>query len=63
MFEAQSGSGPCTAHDIYFAMNEASFIGACNGMQGHDIISMEEQITRALAYDWMEFDVGGAIKW
>lgn len=63
LFEAQSGTGPCTAHDVYYAMNEASFVAACNGMQGHDIIGLEEQITRALAYDWSEFDVGGEIKW
>ncbi|MGN0158883.1 MAG: transposase, partial [Brotaphodocola sp.] len=59
----QKGNGPCTAHDIYFAINEASFFAACDGMQGTAIINLEEQITRALALDWKEFDVGGAIKW
>lgn len=63
LYEAQNGSGPCTAHDLYYAMNEASFIAACEGMQGHSIIRLEEDITKALAVDWKEFDVGGAIKW
>ena len=63
MFEFQKGNGSCTAHDLYFAMNEASFFAACEGMQGAAIINLEEQITRALALDWKEFDVGGAIKW
>ncbi len=63
MFEFQKGNGPCTAHDLYFAMNEASFFAACEGMQGAAIINLEEQITRALALDWKEFDVGEAIKW
>ena len=63
LFEAQNGNVPCTAHDLYYAINEASFFAACDGMQGHDIISLEENITRALALDWTEYDVSGAIKW
>ncbi len=63
LYEAQNGSGPCTAHDLYYAMNEASFFGACEGMQGYSIIKLEEDITKALVMDWKEFDVSGAIKW
>lgn len=63
LFINQNGTGPCTAHDLYFAMNEASFFGACEGMQGNSILSLEEQVTRALQLDWREFDVAGAIKW
>ncbi|SDH32712.1 hypothetical protein [Marvinbryantia formatexigens] len=63
LFEHQHGAGNCTAHDLYFAMNEASFFGACEGMQGCSILSLEEQITRALQLDWKEFDVSGAINW
>lgn len=63
LYEAQNGTGPCTAHDLYYAMNEASFFGACDGLQGHSIIKLEEDITRALSMDWEEYDVGGAIKW
>ena len=63
LYEAQNGTGPCTAHDLYYAMNEASFFGACEGLQGYSIIKLEEDITRALSLDWKEFDVGGAIKW
>ena len=40
MFEFQKGNGPCTAHDLYFAMNEASFFAACEGMQGAAIINL-----------------------
>lgn len=63
LYEAQNGTGPCTAHDLYYAMNEASFFGACEGLQGYSIIKLEEDITRALSLAWKEFDVGGAIKW
>ena len=63
MFEAQNGTDPCTAHDLYFAINEACFFAACEGMQVHGIINLEEQVTRALALNWKEYDVSGAIKW
>ncbi|MCB6415673.1 transposase [Faecalimonas umbilicata] len=63
LYEAQRGTGPCTAHDLYYAMNEASFLGACEGMLGYSIIKLEEDLTKALTKDWKEFDVGGAIKW
>lgn len=63
LYEAQNGTGSCTAHDLYYAMNEASFFGAGDGLPGHSIIKLEEDITRALVMDWKEFDVGGAIKW
>lgn len=63
LYEAQNGTGPCTAHDLYYAMNEASFFGACEGLQGYSIIKLEEDITKVLSLDWKEFDVGGAIKW
>ena len=41
MFEFQKGNGSCAAHDLYFAMNEASFFAACEGMQGAAIINLE----------------------
>ena len=63
LFQAQHGTDPCTAHDLYFAMNEASFFAACEGMQGHSIVSLEEDIAKALSVDWAEYDVFGAIKW
>lgn len=63
LYEAQNGTGSCTAHDLYYAMNEASFFGAGDGLPGHSIIKLEEDITRALVMDWKEFDVGGVIKW
>lgn len=63
LFEAQYGNAPCTAHDLYFAINEASFFGACEGMQSYALIRLEEDITKVLSLDWSEYDVSGAIKW
>lgn len=63
LFQAQNGTGPCTAHALYYAIHEASFLAACEGMQGHSIVSLEEDIAKALSLDWKEYDVPGAVKW
>lgn len=63
LFEAQNGINPCSAHDLYYAINEAAFLGACEGLRGHSIINLEENITKAISLDWREFDISGAIKW
>lgn len=63
LYQSQNSTGPCTAHDLYYAIHEASFLAACEGMQGHAIVSLEEDIAKALSMDWKEFDVFGAVKW
>lgn len=62
LYVGQNGTSPCTAHDLYFAINEASFFAACEGMQGHRILKLEEDITKAITLDWKEYDIYGAIK-
>ena len=62
MYVAQNGEQTCTAHDLYYAMNEAPFYAACQGVTGSQLLRMEENLTRALAMDWKEFDVYGAVK-
>ena len=62
LYVAQNGEGICTAHDLYYAINEASFFAGCEGMNGQSILKLEEDITKALAKDWKIYDVYGAIK-
>ena len=62
LFVSQNGEGVCTAHDLYYAMNEASFFAACEGMSGQGILKLEEDITKALIKDWKKYDVYGAVK-
>lgn len=59
---AQYGEEPCTAHDLYYAINETSFFAACEGFSGSRILKLEEDIARTLSMDWKAFDVIGAIK-
>lgn len=49
-------------HDLYYAINEASFFAACEGFFGSRILKLEEDIARTLSMDWKAFDVIGAIK-
>lgn len=63
LFEAQNGTTPCTAHDLYYALNEASFFAACEGLQGQEIIKVEEEIAKVLKFDWAEYDVYGSVTW
>ncbi|MGL5254537.1 MAG: transposase [Brevinema sp.] len=61
--EAKYGEVPCTAHDLYYSINEAPFIASCMGMQGNRILTIEENAARALSLNWEEYDVAGNLKW
>lgn len=63
LYVAQHGEGPATAHQLYYALNEAVFFAACNGVQGTRLLKLEEQITKALTYDWEQFDLFGTVSW
>lgn len=63
LYVAQHGEGPTTAHQLYYALNEAVFFAACNGAQGNRLLNLEEQVTKTLAYDWGEYDLFGTVSW
>lgn len=62
-FVARFGEGPTSAHELYYALSEASFIAACEGLSSTRILQIEEEITKALHYDWSEFDLYGTVSW
>ena len=62
-FEAQNGTGPCTAHDIYYGISDILFQMTCNGEEGSVITAMEEKIARALSINWEEYDIPGIYRW
>lgn len=63
LYAAQHGEAPTTAHQLYYALNEAVFFAACSGAQGSRLLNLEEQITKALAYDWEQYDLFGTVSW
>lgn len=60
---AQHGEGGCTAHDLYFAISEVTFLLQCSGASGSKIAQMEENISRALKIRWDDYDYPGEVKW
>lgn len=63
LYVAQHGEGATTAHQLYYALNEAVFYAACSGAQGTRLLNLEEQITKALACDWEQYDLFGTVSW
>lgn len=52
LFQSQNGDVACSAHDLYYALNEAVFFAACEGMKSQEIIRLEEEVAKVLSYDW-----------
>lgn len=63
LFEAQYGTDPCTAHEVFYGISEILYMLACDGEDGSKITAMEEKIARTLALRWEEFDIPGEIRW
>ena len=57
LFQAQYDLDFCTAHDIYYGISEILYMLACDGEEGSRIAHMEENIARALAFNWAEYDI------
>jgi len=57
------GDGPCTAHDVYYGVNETVFLLQCDGASGSRVVQAEETVARALSLRWSEYDIPGDYKW
>lgn len=63
LFKKQYGETPCTAHDIYYGINEMVFLLQCDGASGARIAQMEEKVASVLTCNWKKYDMPGDIKW
>lgn len=63
LYTAQNGTGPNTAHAIYYAICSVIFALQCDGATGSRIAQMEENVARALSVRWRDYDVAGEMKW
>ena len=57
------GDGPCTAHDVYYGINETVFLLQCDGATGSRVVQAEETVARALSVRWSDYDIPGELKW
>ena len=62
-FKVLYGEDPCTAHDIYYGINEVVFMLQCEGVSGSRVVKMEENVARAMSIRWSDYDIPGDFKW
>ena len=62
-FKVRTGGLPCTVYEAYLAIAELIHILQCEGVAGSKIVQMEENIARAIAIRWKDYDIAGEFKW
>lgn len=63
LFEAQYGTQPCTAHDLFYGIAEAPATLQAEGASATRVTQMEENAARALTIRWTDYDMPGTFKW
>lgn len=63
MFEISYGSGTATAHDVFMAMQEILFTLKTEKTPESKLLSIEENMARALTLDWNSFDLAKKVEY
>ena len=63
MYEMAYGGGTATAHDVFMAMQEIMFILKTDGTPESKLISVEENMARALTLRWNDYDLAKAVEY
>ena len=63
MFEMAYGGGPATAHDVFIAMQEIPYLLKINNTPATKILTVQENMARALNLNWVEFDLARAVSY
>lgn len=61
MFEMAIGTSPATAHDVFMAMQEIPFILKTENTPESKMLTIEENMARALTINWKEYDLAKAV--
>lgn len=61
MYEMALGDSTATAHDVYFAMQEIPFILKTQGAPESKLLSVEENMARALTLNWSDCDLAKGV--
>lgn len=61
MFEMAYGDNPATAHDVFMAMQEIPYILKTEHTPESKLLSVEENMARALVLRWSDFDRARAV--
>ena len=63
MFEMAVGNDTATAHDVFVAMQEIPFILKSGGASESKLLTLQENMARALTFNWREYDFAKEVKW
>ena len=61
LFEARNGDKPATAHDVFWAISESTFLMRADNISEYKIFLVEDSIAKALHMNWIECDIGGEL--
>ncbi|RKI64590.1 hypothetical protein D7V91_15905 [bacterium 1xD42-67] len=63
MFEAVNGNMPASAHDVFMAMQEIPFNLKISGASESKLLSLQENMARALTLRWSDYDLAKQVSW
>ena len=61
MFESVYGDKPATAHDVFMSMQEIPYLLKLNNASEGKILTVQENMARALNLNWVDFDLPKAV--
>ena len=63
MFEISYGGGTATAHDVFMALQEIPWLMKANKHPEAKLLTIEENMARALSIRWSDFDLAKAVNY
>ena len=63
MYEMAYGGGPATAHDVFLAMQEIPYLLKTHHIPEAKMLTVEENMARALSIKWSDYDLAKAVNW
>ena len=63
MYEMAVGTEEATAHDVFMAMQEIPFILKTAGTPESKLLALQENMARALTFNWRDYDYAKEVKW
>lgn len=63
MYEMAYGGGPATAHDVFLAMQEIPFILKAGNTPESKLLTVEENMARAITLKWSDYDLAKAVSY
>ena len=63
MFETANGNASASAHDVFMAMQEILFNLKVSGAPESKLLSLQENMARALTLRWSDYDLAKQVSW